>query len=1124
MYTSVIKPYCVVDPKVYAYSTPNDISHKGWLKIGYTERRTVEERIRQQTHTSDSAFRVEWRQPARYTDGTGRTFRDTDFHSFLTEVKGVERKQGTEWFRIDNITSLVYINEFASGESAVDRAEYALRSEQESAAARTAERFASGGKRFLWNAKPRFGKTLTSYDLACRAGFASVLVVTNRPSIANSWCDDFFKFIEAKGKFDFVSETDALKGKPGVLDYEGFKAKNKARARAGERGRGIIAFESLQGLKGSKHFGGKYDKLDWIAARKWDLMIVDESQEGVDTMLTEKAFDNVKRKHTLYLSGTPFKALADGRFSAEEIFNWTYADEQEARADWTGDASNPYERMPKMNMFMYEMSQMVADEVARGIDLNGDGGAVEYAFDLAEFFATDRSGKFEHEDSVKKFLRVLRTGEKYPFSTPKLRDELKHTLWILNRVASAKALAKLLKEDEVFRDYEIVIAAGDGRASDIADETAAQSGDDKRQKASLDRVRKAIKEHAKTITLSVGQLTVGVTVPEWSAVMMLCNLKSASSYMQAAFRAQNPHTYMDGTEIYAKENAYVFDFDPARTLVIFDEFARNLSPRGRCSTAEEQEAAIGRLLNFFPVVGEDEQGRMVELDPRKVLSIPRRIKSREVVRQGFMCNYLFADISRVFGAPKIVQDIITTLTPALEEFRPKDRDTKDAELGKKLSECKVDEDGNPIVDEKEVRQKTEDLFGEKVREEIGKGIEEASEESRKELEKNEAEPRSVGRAYVDRVKTIVTQNTIDPLLASMSAKKQLTASAQKTVRKNMEQRLDDKLDPVAKRFEEDTRTIKEETAAKLRVASSERETEEILEESRRKNADAIQALNDSMQKIVDDNYREFTEELTRQSEERRAAEAKRAAENDTRARLRGFSRTIPSFIMAYGDDRLTLANFDEYTEDDVFHEVTGISLDDFRLLRDGGDVTAADGTVQHFDGHLFDEVVFNDSVRLFLKKKAELADYFDESATEDIFEYIPPQKTNQIFTPRRIVEQMADALEEENPGCFDDPEKTFADLYMKSGLFITEITKRLFRSARMKELFPDRKERITHILTRQVFGMAPSRIILLIAKNYILGFDEGVKILAAGNFVQADAAQAAKNGTLQELVDRHFGK
>jgi len=184
------------------------------------------------------------------------------------------------------------------------------------------------------------------------------------------------------------------------------------------------------------------------------------------------------------------------------------------------------------------------------------------------------------------------------------------------------------------------------------------------------------------------------------------------------------------------------------------------------------------------------------------------------------------------------------------------------------------------------------------------------------------------------------------------------------------------------------------------------------------------------------------------------------------------------------------------------------------------------GLMEHYDGHLFDEGVFNDSVREFLRKRRELADYFDESKTEDIFDYIPPQKTNQIFTPKRIVKMMVDKLEEENPGCFDDPEHTFADLYMKSGLYITEIVKRLYRSEEMKIWFPDDQERIRHILRKQVFGMAPSRIIYLIATNYILGFDDELKeefIREQKNFVEADAAEAAKAGTLKELVDQKFG-
>ena len=226
--------------------------------------------------------------------------------------------------------------------------------------------------------------------------------------------------------------------------------------------------------------------------------------------------------------------------------------------------------------------------------------------------------------------------------------------------------------------------------------------------------------------------------------------------------------------------------------------------------------------------------------------------------------------------------------------------------------------------------------------------------------------------------------------------------------------------------------------------------------------------------------------------------------------------------MAYGDGHLTLGNFDEYTEDDVFQAVTGITLDQFRFLRDGGDYTDPEtGETQHFNGRIFDKDVFDDSVAEFWKKKQQLADYFDESQDEDIFDYIPPQKTNQIFTPRWVVDLMVDELEANNPGCFDDPNHTFADLYMKSGLYITEIVKRLYRSEKMKTLIPDDKERIRHILEKQVYGMAPTRIIYLIATNFILGFDPELQA-ATTHFVQADAAEAAKNNTLQQLVDRYF--
>ena len=288
-------------------------------------------------------------------------------------------------------------------------------------------------------------------------------------------------------------------------------------------------------------------------------------------------------------------------------------------------------------------------------------------------------------------------------------------------------------------------------------------------------------------------------------------------------------------------------------------------------------------------------------------------------------------------------------------------------------------------------------------------------------------------------------------------------------------------------------------------------------------SEALDALKASAVVVVKETIENKPAELVERMERVQAEEKKRTMEDEVRARLRGFSRTIPSFIMAYGDENMTLANFDNYTDDDVFEEVTGISEAEFRFLRDGGTYRNPEtGVEEHFAGHIFDEVVFNDSIAEFLKKKRELADYFDEGHTEDIFDYIPPQKTNQIFTPRRVVRQMVDALERENPGCYDDPTHTFADLYMKSGLYITEIVKRLYHSDNIKAEYPNDAERIRHILQHQVYGMAPTRIIYLIATKYILGFDEKMR-LETKNFVQADAAQAAKEGRLTELVEKHFG-
>ena len=228
--------------------------------------------------------------------------------------------------------------------------------------------------------------------------------------------------------------------------------------------------------------------------------------------------------------------------------------------------------------------------------------------------------------------------------------------------------------------------------------------------------------------------------------------------------------------------------------------------------------------------------------------------------------------------------------------------------------------------------------------------------------------------------------------------------------------------------------------------------------------------------------------------------------------------------MAYGDNTVTLATFDTIIPDKVFLEVTSITLDQFKFLRDGGDyVEEETGQTKHFDGQLFDSVVFDDSVKEFLALKKKLADYFDEKSVEDIFDYIPPQKTNQIFTPKTMVKKMVDMLEQENPGCFDMPDKTFIDLYMKSGLYITEIVKRLYQSDEMKKQFPDNKERLKHIFEKQVYGLAPTEIIYKIATSYILGFDEDTKNIKH-KFRQLDALPYAKDGTLEQVLDELYYK
>lgn len=1093
-----------VTPMIYAYTTPEIARHNGWTKIGYTEQ-DVETRIKQQTHTADIKWHLEWKDNALFDDGSGERFTDKAFHVYLRK-SGIEQEAGknNEWFHVTGTESKKKFDEFRKNHGILQNlaavVPYQLRKEQEAAVQQTlAYSHDHKNGEFLWNAKPRFGKTLSVYDFCKQSGAKTVLIVTNRPAIANSWYEDYIKFLGTESGYLFVSEVDALKGRPGVLSRSEYT--NSLLIHDDENYGNCIEFVSLQDMKGSKYFSTNgIDKLREVAEMNWDVLVIDEAHEGVDTYKTDVAFDRINRKFTLHLSGTPFKALANNKFADNAIYNWTYADEQTAKRDWdvSSEEENPYAALPRLNMFTYKMSDIVKDELQQGVEINGE--TEEYAFDLNEFFSTS-NGKFKYDASVDKFLNAMTLQKKFPFSTPELREKLKHTFWLLDRVDSAKALAKKLHDHPVFKDYEIILAAGDGKLDD-----------DEETKKSYDKVVEAIKEHDKTITLSVGQLTTGITIPEWTAVLMLSNVKSPALYMQAAFRAQNPCLFKNGSSYARKENAYVFDFDPARTLTIFEEFANDLSAdtsagRGDLETRKEH---IKELLNFFPVIGEDENGELIELDAEKVLTIPRKIRSVEVVRRGFMSNFLFQNISQVFVAPQAVMNIISSLE-AVDE--PKGKVNFSEEVKDDLS---LNDEGEVDLPDDIIIGVTNDVFGDKIFAPTEDVISTVS----KIVDTPETAP-----SALDKLKS----NTHNQMTANILAEAKNTYGSEMKPadKRKLESKIngvaDNLIDKSFTNYTIDKNTIEQERTDALQSRHETGcSTAEINQEFDKKIEEATEQFQETLKTGFEELVEESKKDVVKTVETNKREREKSVIEEGIRDHLRGFSRTIPSFLMAYGDNEVTLATFDTVIPDNVFKEVTSITLDQFRFLRDGGAYTDPEtGEEKQFEGQLFDPVVFDDSVKEFLALKQKLADYFDEKSVEDIFDYIPPQKTNQIFTPKTIVKKMVDMLEEENPGCFDLPDKTFIDLYMKSGLYIAEIVKRLYKSKVMKRLYPDKYARLKHIFEKQVYGLAPTEIIYKIATSYILGFDEDVKI-TKHNFKQVDALPYAKDGTLKAKLDEIY--
>lgn len=1043
-----ISTYHEIEPLMYSWSTPDIPKYQGWEKIGYTQQTSTDQRIAQQASQLGISKHKNWARKALFTDEIRHDhFTDHQFHAYL-QANCVPRElepKRTEWFNFNGTqkTSLEYFTDYAGGEDCDAHSEihedYELRAEQQAAVDQALAAFDEGYHDVLWNAKPRFGKTLTTYDLMRQLDARRVLIITNRPAIANSWFDDFTRFIGYQTTYQFVSDSSSLKDRY-PMPRENWPRYLREHRDDDPR---IIEFVSLQDLKGSRYFGGDFDKLKHISECDWDLLVVDEAHEGVDTDKTDIAFDQINRKHTLYLSGTPFKALASGAFEPEQIFNWTYQDERIARDSWLDPTQdNPYEPLPQLNMYTYQVSRMISDQLAQGaaIEDGEDDADTDFAFDLGQFFATKDNGFFVHEAEVGKFLDCLAENEKYPFSTPELRDEIRHSFWLLDRVASAKALKRMLEHHATFKDYKIILAAG--KIADNPDD-----GDLEATTASLDRVKKAIKSaeqhNGKTITLSVGQLTTGVTVPEWTAVLMFSNVASPERYMQTAFRAQNPCEFERGGRVFEKQNAYIFDFAPERTLEAFDKFANNLSPRPVSNPSARTEN-IRTLLNFFPIIGEDSDGTMIQLDAEQVLTFPQAIKAREVVRRGFLSNLLFENVSNIFHAPNEVREILEKLPVAKQG-----RVVGGQDINLPVPLPAVDKQGIAHADETIIINKTAGLGKPVWREEDV-------------LPSNPNEPDAKIAGEIAKTVLDKTQDSRAQLKQEYGlTKKQMEhfeRQAKQRVTSQIERRLSER------RIEEQRLNNRRDSVA------TEAEATSLNNES----AQADEQFKHDILDIASKASEDIPEQIIRHEEDRKEQKRANSAMEDIRSHLRGFARTIPMFLMAYGSHDTKLDNFETTIADDMFAEITGISKNEFRVLRDGPQVPEDDGTMKQLPG-FFDEAVFNQSVQEFLDKKEALSDYFDPNIKENIFAYIPQQKTSLVFTPQTVVKDMVDTLAQENPGIFENPKVTFIDPFSTAGLFLMELVRRL--DAGLASLIPDRDERLRYILTSQLFEMSHNQIL-----------------------------------------------
>ena len=601
--------------KVGEGTVSSDDVEADWTPNSESLRAIAPKRIKQYMTTSGLPFELGWVELA-YKKSTKSWFHDHEVHEVLRRsgIGHPKRLEGNEWFETDLETAKKAIKAVKDGRSFISdtQAEYkaekikiTLRPEQDAAVKQTQKTYKKKD-RMLWNAKMRFGKTLTSLELIKQEGFQRVLIMTHRPVVNKSWFDDFKKMDLAEDGYLY-----------GSVD----RGEKLSTLKIGDSP--FIYFASIQLLR----YKGAQTNLPEFADIDWDLIIIDEAHEGTQTDLSDTVLKAlVKENHTkiLELSGTPFNIL--DQFDPEQVYTWDYVMEQQAKLKWDlekPDQPNPYEQLPEVLMYTFDMKQKekFSDE--------------NKAFNFREFFKIDDRGELVYKDDVKRFLDNItnpNSETNYPFSTKEYREELRHTLWLMPGVKEANAFENLLKEHPVFgMDYEIVNVVRNDKSDNIID----SSDDD------LAKVRNAITDdptRTKTITLTVRKLTTGVNVPEWTAVMFLSNTSSSMNYLQAAFRAQTPFSH---EKLGMKKRCYIFDFAPDRALTVMAESAQINSGVGKKNT-QQQKQAMSNLLNFLPILGKADNG-MQPFDVDRMLTQIKKVYAEKAVRSGFEDDSLYND-------------------------------------------------------------------------------------------------------------------------------------------------------------------------------------------------------------------------------------------------------------------------------------------------------------------------------------------------------------------------------------------------------------------------------------------------------------------------------------------------